>query len=181
MRDVKIIRPDDEDFLNLESLDTDLSITDLLRSKIYLESSEIKGLTSDIYQSQDSTWSYDFFINGFQSKDASSTKEDDNSESGWVFSFDEVALSDIDVQYRSELSGDSILIKLEKFEGELAGTSIPDLFEVEDAVIHGLNLFVGIKASENPDTECYPSIGKNEPLNLQFLIIIPISHLSFLK
>jgi hypothetical protein len=166
LRDVKIIRPNGEEFLKLESLDTDLAISDLLRSKIYLESSEIKGLTSDIYQSSDSIWSYDFFISGFQSKDTQPTKEDNNSDSGWTFSFDEVALSSIDVKYRSELTGDSILIKLEKLEGEFGGTQIPDKFEVEDAIIHGLDLFVGIQASEKPDTTSTLPILEIDPIEI---------------
>ncbi len=160
------------------SVKVNIALTDLLFSKINVNSIDLENLNLNLYSTKtDSLFNYNFLMTAF----ADTTKVDTTqtkTPSAWTFTIDKVKLKNIRLRYDDEFAGMNVSASLEELKLSINKLDLPNsIYDLDDLLVE--KLVANIQMTESSDkstkksTSVLPKVlAKNIQINNSTVIFV---------
>ncbi|HPQ59874.1 MAG TPA: AsmA family protein, partial [Flavobacteriales bacterium] len=123
LRDLSVADPSGDTLLAAGLIRARLSVTGLLGREIELQGVRLEGVHAHLVQHADSSFNFDFIVEGFAGSDTVETPSADTT-AGWGFRVHDLTLRDIRYEMRMEPSGLELGMHLGRLELDLKGMDL---------------------------------------------------------
>jgi hypothetical protein len=144
-----------------DKLKVDISMFQLLHSKVELNEIDLEGITANVIRTPDSVFNYGYIMKAFVSDQKKVPQKTDTS-STLKFSLDKINLDRINIKYNDAISGNNIKFILNHFDTRIKDFDMDKMkFNIPRITLSGFNAKItqkpsGTLAATSPDTASTP-------------------------